>query len=101
MGLFSKSKKGITGNESEWKDLCILNLHNEDLLVIDAQFVPHADDGLLVKMPPGKYFVEVKEMDFAGEICYSRMRVMLEGKDGVIGEELGDFFTDTAMVGYL
>ncbi len=79
--------------------LCDLDLIGAQFLVVDANFVPSAKDGILVASKPGKYLVQVKGMEFSSDKRVSRLRAVLKGESPSIGRQAGKTWTDTALTG--
>jgi hypothetical protein len=92
-------EQGHLGTQSEWLDFCEIGLSGLRFLVVDASFVPSAEDGLLIEAPPGQYEVQAKCIDYGGDVRVSRLRVSLKGKQYRLGPELGKTWTDTATTG--
>ena len=102
---FLQSIEGIhyasprTGLPSGWLDFCEFSLRGSSILVVDASFVPSADDGLLIELPPGKYKVQAQVLDYGGDRRPARLRVQLAGSNAALGAEIGKTWTDTATTG--
>ena len=67
-------KAGVVGIESEWLQIGTLEIPTGSLLAVDVTLF-NADDGHVTKVPPGKFIVEGKAMDFNGHL-----RVSVEGR---------------------
>ena len=102
---FLQSIEGIhyasprTGLPSGWLDFCEFSLRGSSILVVDASFVPSADDGLLIELPPGKYEVQAQVLDYGGDRRPARLRIQLAGSNAAMGAEIGKTWTDTATTG--
>ncbi|HEV2394340.1 MAG TPA: SEL1-like repeat protein [Verrucomicrobiae bacterium] len=94
-----EAEQGCQGKQTEWLDLYEIKLSGPQFLVVDASFVPSAEDGLLIEAPPGQYEVRAKCIDYGGDARISRLRVSLKGTQPELGPELGKTWTDTAMTG--
>ncbi len=82
----------------DWHPFHILKVGTGKLWAGDPQ-LPNADDGLVVKVPAGKYVVEC---DGLPPRCraVSKLRVRLEGVESVKrGKKLGETGTDSATIG--
>ena len=88
-----------TGESSPWLEFCDLDLKGPRVLVVDAQFVPSAEDGLLIELPAGRYAVQIKALNFGGDRRISRLRVMAPGSAPQLGMQIGETWTDTANTG--
>jgi len=93
-------EQGSPGKQSDWLEFCEVNLVGPRFLVVDASFVPSAEDGVLIEAPPGQYEIRAKCIDYGGDVRISRLRVILKGKQPKIGPELGKTWTDTATTGW-
>ena len=102
---FLQSIEGIhyasprTGLPSGWLDFCEFSLRGSSILVVDASFVPAADDGLLIELPPGKYEVQAQVLDYGGDRRPARLRVCLSEANATFGSQIGETWTDTATTG--
>lgn len=90
---------GTLGSETEWLPFCTLSLQGPQLLVIDADFAPAAEDGILVDLPSGRYNVSARVLDYGADKRVSRLRVAREGASVRLGDLLGTTWTDTAKTG--
>ena len=88
-----------TGEESGWIDLCELKLSGANILIVDTQFIPSEKEGLLVKLGPGPYLVQGKVLNYGGDRRVSGLRVFRTGTIPVMGEKIGETWTDTARTG--
>jgi hypothetical protein len=89
---------GTVGVESDWMELGTLEVTTGSLWAGDP-FVCNAEDGCVVKVPPGLHAVEAKAMDFAGRKRVSRLRVLRQGtQEPVVGEVVGETLTDTGLM---
>lgn len=88
--------RGAVGRESEWLGFTQLDLSEGRLLICDLGFIPSEDDGLLVELPAGRYEVQAKVMEYAGDQRVSRLRLAPSGIAASLGEQLGETWTDTA-----
>ena len=91
--------KGEVGKETDWMNLCELDLIGAQFLVVDANFVPSAKDGILISSKPGKYQVQIKGIDFSGDRRVSRLKVFLQNESPTLGKQAGETWTDTAQTG--
>lgn len=91
-------QKGAVGEFTDWLEFCTFTLVGPKCLIVDANFGP-ADIGVLVKLSPGKYLVQVKGVDYGGDKRIARLRLLLPGREPSLGARLGKTFTDTAMTG--
>src|SRR5688572_6174336 len=91
--------QGSKGTQSDWLDFCDVMLIGPKVLVVDANFVPSADDGLVIELPSGRYHVQVRAIDYGGDKRVSRLRTLLEGCVPSVGARLGETWTDTALTG--
>ena len=87
------------GEQTNWLEFCDLELKGSRVLVIDAQFVPSEQDGLLVELFPAKYAVQAKVTNFGGDLRISRLRASLHGTKPQLGRQIGETWTDTASTG--
>ena len=63
-------------------------------------YLANEEDGCIVKVPPGKYLVEVVDLALAPGRAVSKLRVRLETEaNPVVGDQLGEAGTDSAMIG--
>src|SRR5262245_38056787 len=93
------ANQGSKGIQSDWLDFCHFVLIGPKVLVVDANFVPSPDDGLVIELPPGRYHVQVRAIDYSGDKRVARLRAVLEGCAPSIGRQLGETWTDTALTG--
>lgn len=93
------AKKGEVGKETDWINLCELDLTGTKFLVVDANFVPSAKDGIMISSTPGKYQVQIKGIDFSGDRRVSRLKAFLKSESPTIGNQVGETWTDTALTG--
>jgi len=95
------SKKGKTpkGRTKHWLYFCTFDVTTGSLWSGDP-YLANADDGCVVKVPPGRYAVEGIGLATGRHRVVSRLRVRLESaKHPKLGKELGDTGTDSAMIG--
>jgi hypothetical protein len=94
-------RRDSKGKQSEWLEFCDIVLHGPKFLIVDANFVPSEEDGILVEVSPGTYHVQVKGMEYGRDKRVSRLRAVLVGAGGVpvLGQQLGETWTDTALTG--
>ena len=90
----------ITGERTDWLEFCQFSLHGKTVLIVDAQFVPSSDDGLLVDLSPGNYRVYAKGVNYGGDRRVARLRVVKDGAVPRLGKEVGKTWTDTAKTGF-
>jgi hypothetical protein len=96
----SNKGKAPKGKTKTWMRFCTLDVATGALWGGDPH-VANADDGCVVKVPPGRYAVEA-----IGLACgrrdrvVARLRVRLASvKNPVLGKEIGETGTDSAMIG--
>jgi hypothetical protein len=82
---------------SSWLSFCRLDISTGRLAIGDAQFAMIPD--MLVKLPVGRYSVEVKIIEVNGQRIVSRLRLIRAGTRGKLGRLLGETATDTAQTG--
>ncbi len=87
---------GAVGRETEWLGFTQLDLSDGKLLICDLEFLLIEED-LLVKLPPGRYEVQAKVMEYPGDRRVSRLRLLPAGAVVNLGEQLGETWTDTAV----
>lgn len=90
-------KPGVVGVEGEWLSIGTIDVPKGSLLAVDVTLF-NAEDGYVAKVPPGKYVVEGKAMDFKGHLRVSRVRAYLHGTEPALGKQLGETGTDSAMI---
>jgi hypothetical protein len=93
---------GTPGTETQWLLLCDLELASGHLQVGDASFIPSTKGELFeTQLPPGRYAVEVKVLDYGGdEQRISRLRVLRQGVAAPLpGECIGETWADTGSIG--
>jgi hypothetical protein len=89
---------GTVGVESDWMDTGTVEVTTGSLWAGDP-FVCNAEDGCVVKVPPGVYALEARAMEFAGRKRVSRLRVYLQGtQEPALGKKVGETLTDTGMM---
>lgn len=91
--------KGAAGKFSEWLEFTTFTLAGPKCLIVDASFAPSAEDGVLVDLPPGKYQMQIKGVDYGGDKRIARLRFVMPGLVPSLGAVLGETWTDTAMTG--
>lgn len=95
----SRKGKAPKGKMKDWLPFCTLDMTTGMLWAGDPHLA-NADDGCVVEVPPGKYVVEGIGITFYGSRIVSKLRVRLEGVENlVVGNEVGDTGTDSAMIG--
>lgn len=94
----NKTVRGSVGNETDWLEFCELTLSDGRALVCDLGFIPSDGDGLLVEMPPGRYLIRARVMDYSGDRRVSRLRVLSPGSTPTVGVQIGETWADTAAV---
>lgn len=93
------SNKGKGGSKTEWMSFCTLDVKTGSLWAGDPHLA-NAEDGCVVKVPPGRYAVEGIGLLCEGERVVARLRVRLESvATPTLGGEVGDTGTDSAMIG--
>src|SRR5262245_23156124 len=89
---------GTMGVESDWLEVGTFEVTMGSLWAGDP-CVCNAEDGCVVKVPPGSYVVQARAMDFAGRKRVSRMRVVQQSAGNpALGKEIGETGTDTARI---
>lgn len=88
---------GSAGIQSDWLSFCNLKFKSGRFLVVDVEFTPLVEQGLVIGCPPDNYLVEVKAIDYDGGQFVSRLRVIKEGSNPTMGNLIGETWTDTAM----
>lgn len=82
----------------DWYSFHTLEIHTGELWAGDPQLA-NAEDGLLVKVPEGKYVIECDGLPYRCK-AVSKLRVRLESaKDIKRGLKLGETGTDSATIG--
>lgn len=95
----SKKGKAPKPNTTVWLPFCTLDVTTGSLWAGDPHLA-NADDGCVVKVPPGRYVVEGRPGAIGRDRIVSRLRVRLQSeKNLTLGKELGDTGTDSAMIG--
>src|SRR3982750_379968 len=85
------------GTTKDWLSFCKLDVKTGKLWAGDPHH-PHADDGCVVKVPPGRYVIEAIGLASGRDRAVSRLRVRLESaKNLKLGKELGSTGTDSGM----
>jgi len=92
-------KKNVAGVESEWMKLGTIEIPTGSLWAGDP-WVANAEDGVVVRVPKGRYMMEAKGMDFKGHRRVSRIRVYREGVKSPTTSKSGkETWTDVGMIG--
>jgi len=95
----SKKAKPPKGKTTDWLRFYAIEVTTGSLWAGDPHLA-NADDGCVVKVPPGRYAVEGIGLTLGRDRLVSRLRVRLESvKNPKLGKELGDTGTDSAMIG--
>src|SRR5262249_22585570 len=95
----SRKGRAARGQASDWLHFCTLGVTSGSLWAGDPHLA-NADDGRVVKVPPGRYVVEGMGVASGRDRIVSRLRVRLESaKNPTLGKKLGDTGTDSAMIG--
>jgi len=95
----SKKGKAPKGKTEEWLPFCKLDVTTGSLWSGDPHLA-NADDGCVAKVPKGRYVVEGIGLAAGRDRIVSRLRVRLESvQSPILGRELGDTGTDSAMIG--
>jgi hypothetical protein len=95
-----RARSSKQGKISEWLDFCTFTLKGPQFLIVDVAFLPSKPDGLLVKSPPGQYRVQAKGTAYGTDRRVSRLRAFQEGSTGILGEQIGEAWTDTARTAF-
>jgi hypothetical protein len=102
-GNEEEPKSGTVGKESKWMLVGRLNVKSGILWIGDPEFAwaeLDSGDGCEVKVPPGKYVVEAKGIDFDGARFVAAMRAYLDDSENLkTGKEIGEAGTDTGQIG--
>jgi hypothetical protein len=85
--------------EPDWLPFTNFELMGPQLLIIDASYVPGAEDGLLIDMDPGTYEIDAKVMIYGIDHYVSRLRIIRRGKTSMRGNRIGETWTDVALTG--
>ncbi|MDQ6631682.1 MAG: SEL1-like repeat protein [Verrucomicrobiota bacterium] len=88
-----------TGVQTEWLDFHDFDLKGTSILIVDAQFVPSKEDGLLVSLDSGKYLIQAKANSYGGDRRISRLRIFRKNTIPQLCSEIGKTWTDTANTG--
>jgi hypothetical protein len=92
-------KKGVKGVESDWLEFGEVDIPTGSLWIGDAT-VLNSTEGRTVKVPPGRYVVQLKGMDFKGVRTFSRVRAFAVNCERFSqGDEIGEVITDSSMIG--
>ncbi|HEY1174028.1 MAG TPA: tetratricopeptide repeat protein [Verrucomicrobiae bacterium] len=94
------AKKDMPGVFSEWLLLCDYELTGSQMLIVDSDFAPLASDGLLIDLPSGPYQFLVQGADYGGDKRVSAVRVIRSGAASVLGQQIGETWTDTGTTGF-
>jgi len=90
---------GTAGSETDWLPFCKLTSRGTQLLVIDADFAPYAQHGLLVDLAPGEYEIKARVIDYGTDKRISRLRLVMGNRTPSTGHQLGTTWTDTGKTG--
>jgi hypothetical protein len=94
-GLQPPAERGV---ETDWLPLLELDVPSGRLWMGDPCML-HAEDGCCIDVPPGRYAVEAKCLDFGGDKFISRLRAYPCGTAVSVGDEVGETGTDSAAIG--
>jgi hypothetical protein len=92
-------KEGDCGKESDWLEFCDLTVQGNKVHVVDASYVPDAEEGCMVTLIPGLYHVQVRAVAYGADVRISRLRVVCHGVSPSLGTQLEETGTDTANIG--
>lgn len=85
------------GEETEWLEFTELNVPSGRLYIFDPLVSEGIRDGLLIEVPAGLYQLKVKDLMTDKGSIFSRLRIVLPGKEPSLGKVLGTTCTDVAM----
>ncbi len=92
-------EQGSQGTQSEWLDFCELELNGPRFLVVDASFVPSAEDGLLIETPAGKAAQWYRKAALKGlPVALTKLAILLRNGQGIKQDWNGavDLFREAA-----
>jgi hypothetical protein len=96
---YLSQKTKAKGKTKDWLPFCKLDVKTGKLWAGDPQH-PHASDGCVANVPPGRYAVEAIGLAWGRDRIVHRLRVRLDSvKKPEIGKELGTAGTDSGTIG--
>ncbi|MCK5290529.1 MAG: hypothetical protein KAR39_00745 [Thermoplasmata archaeon] len=87
------------GEETEWLEFTEINVPSGKLIIFDPLVSEGIHDGLIIEVPAGTFQLWVKDMMTESGSIFSRLRIVLPGKEPSLGKVLGTTCTDVAMTG--
>jgi hypothetical protein len=91
--------RGMTGTETVWLELCRIDLPVGKLYLGDPLNAGDWKQGFSTKLPPGRYVVKLKLMEYGAERRVARLRLTVSGTEPDLGRPIGRTWTDTANIG--
>lgn len=87
------------GEETEWLEFTEINVPSGKLIIFDPLVSEGIYDGLIIEVPAGIFQLWVKDMMTESGSIFSRLRIVLPGKEPSLGKVLGTTCTDVARTG--
>jgi hypothetical protein len=92
-------QQGMVGSESEWLDLCSLDIPVGNIHVVDPQFVTDQSEGCIISLRPGLYNMLVKTVVYGDDVRIARIQVVTGSDKLNLGGKIDETGTDSATVG--
>jgi hypothetical protein len=95
---FSAPSQNGEGEESEWLELCNIELRSGQLRIVDPLWTDPTHQGVLLELKKGRYTIDAKLMRYGQYLRVSRARVFLIGSSPRLGANIDEANSDVSVL---